>query len=75
MERRFGSFSRSVELPQGLDLNRVEANFKNGVLVVKAPKTEEYKSRSRSIPIGCNGQQSKGLTDQGDDNNKNEKEN
>ncbi len=51
-ERRYGSFSRSVELPTGLDLDKVTAHFKNGVLSVEIPKTEEYQKQVRSIPIG-----------------------
>lgn len=51
-ERRFGSFMRTVELPNGLDLENVEAHFSNGVLRICIPKTEEYKRQRRSIPVG-----------------------
>src|SRR5215208_8235666 len=34
VERSFGSFSRSLTLPQGLDPERVDAKFENGVLEV-----------------------------------------
>jgi HSP20 family protein len=51
-ERRYGSFVRTIELPQGLDFEEISANFKNGVLSVRVPKTEEFKQRTRNIPIG-----------------------
>ncbi|MBY0358234.1 MAG: Hsp20/alpha crystallin family protein [Candidatus Obscuribacterales bacterium] len=51
-ERRYGAFSRSIDLPSGLDLENADASFKNGVLCVKFQKTEEYRKHSRSIPIG-----------------------
>lgn len=51
-ECRYGSFSRSIELPTGLDLEKVNATFDKGVLCIKLPKTEEYKNQMRKIPIG-----------------------
>jgi HSP20 family protein len=40
-ERWSGSFSRSVTLPQGIDADKVQARFKNGVLEIKIPKTKQ----------------------------------
>jgi len=42
MERRYGSFQRSVRLPDTVDEDKVEATFNNGVLEVTmpAPKLE-----------------------------------
>lgn len=37
-ERAFGSFSRSFELPVGVDGTKVLAEFNNGILTVKLPK-------------------------------------
>jgi len=51
-ERRYGSFSRSVALPEGLDKNKAEAGFENGVLTVTFPKTEEVKPKSVKIKVG-----------------------
>ncbi len=31
-ERNFGSFERSFEMPEGIDADKIEASFKNGVL-------------------------------------------
>jgi HSP20 family protein len=49
-ERRYGRFSRSVELPEGINPDDIRANFRNGVLEVTmpAPKRE---SRGRRIDI------------------------
>jgi len=43
VERAFGSFSRSLTLPQGVDVGQVEANFDKGVLEVRIPKPAEAK--------------------------------
>ncbi len=44
-ERRYGTFSRAVGLPQGVDDTRITASFKDGVLEVHVPKPEEQKPR------------------------------
>jgi len=44
-ERRYGSFSRSVGLPQNVDEQAIKADYKNGVLEVHVPKPEEAKPR------------------------------
>ncbi len=44
-ERRYGSFSRAVGLPQGTDESKIAASFKDGVLEVRVPKPEEAKPR------------------------------
>lgn len=51
IERAYGSFHRSIPLPSGLDERRIKAQFKNGVLTVRLPKTPEAKSRRRTIAI------------------------
>ena len=38
IERRYGSFQRSVALPQGVDADAIEAHYENGVLEVTIPK-------------------------------------
>jgi HSP20 family protein len=50
VERSFGSFSRSLTLPQGVDSEKVEANFDNGVLEVRVPKPAE--SKPTRVQIG-----------------------
>ncbi|HET6489676.1 MAG TPA: Hsp20/alpha crystallin family protein [Syntrophales bacterium] len=50
-ERSYGSFHRTVPLPDGIDLKKVDAEFKNGVLMVKLPKTVEAKTKSKKVPV------------------------
>ena len=38
VERSYGSFARSFQLPQGVDENRIEAEFTDGLLIVHVPK-------------------------------------
>ena len=49
VERAFGSFSRSLTLPKGVDPEAVEAAFDRGVLEVRIPKPEQPKPRKISI--------------------------
>jgi HSP20 family protein len=42
VERSFGRFSRSLDLPAGVDVAAVTAAFENGVLEVRVPKSEEH---------------------------------
>ena len=49
IERSFGSFNRSLTLPDGVDPDRIEASFSDGVLEVRIPKPEERKPRRISI--------------------------
>jgi HSP20 family protein len=49
VERSFGSFSRSLTLPKGIDPEAVTAAFENGVLEVRVPKPEQRKPRKIAI--------------------------
>jgi len=51
-ERRYGSFTRSIALPEGLDKDKAEAGFENGVLTVTFPKSEEVKPKSVKVKVG-----------------------
>ena len=53
VERSFGRFSRSLTLPEGVDADRVEAEFDKGVLQVRIPKPEERKPRRVAIKNGA----------------------
>jgi HSP20 family protein len=44
-ERRYGTFSRAVGLPQGVDQDKIQARYENGVLEIRVPKPEEQKPR------------------------------
>lgn len=48
-ERCFGSFRRSVQLPRLVDCERISAEHKNGVLLIRLPKRES--AVPRRIPI------------------------
>ena len=50
-ERRFGTFQRTLPFPGGVDEKKIAAEFKDGVLTVHLPKTEEVKPKRQSIPI------------------------
>jgi HSP20 family protein len=50
-ERRYGSFQRSFGVPDGVDADKIEANFKNGVLTVTLPKTEQAQKTEKKIAI------------------------
>ena len=52
VERAFGSFSRSLTLPEGINPEAVSASFDRGVLEVQIPKPEERKPRKISIGVG-----------------------
>jgi HSP20 family protein len=57
IERAFGSFNRSLTLPDGVDADGIEASFSNGVLQVRIPKPAERKPRRIEISsAGGNGQ-------------------
>lgn len=49
IERRQGSFSRTVTLPCCVDEAKVDAQYKDGVLTIKMPKSEEAKSRKVKV--------------------------
>jgi HSP20 family protein len=49
VERRYGSFARSVRVPRGVDADKIEANYKDGVLKISIPKSESEKSRKIEI--------------------------
>ena len=48
-ERFFGRFQRSITLPQQVDSNKIQANYKDGVLTVTLPKSEEAKSKQIEV--------------------------
>jgi HSP20 family protein len=50
-ERYYGAFTRRVLLPCQVNFDKAEATFKNGVLTVMLPKTEEAKHKRRKIEI------------------------
>lgn len=53
-ERHYGAFMRSFQLPQGIDADKVEAQFENGVLTIKLPKNADMQRNERKIAIRSN---------------------
>ena len=49
VERRFGSFGRSVTLPSTADVERISATFDAGILTIEIPKKEEAKPRKIQV--------------------------
>jgi HSP20 family protein len=48
-ERSYGSFTRTVPLPSTVKEEEIEATFKNGVLSLRLPKTEEARGKKLEI--------------------------
>jgi HSP20 family protein len=55
-ERRFGTFMRSVTLPNAVDADKIEAVNENGVLTLILPKAESVKPRKIEVKRMVNGQ-------------------
>jgi HSP20 family protein len=50
-ERHYGSFHRSFRVPDGIDADKIEASFKNGILTVTLPKTAEARQHEKTIAV------------------------
>jgi HSP20 family protein len=48
-ERRFGSYCRSVTLPGGLETDKADADYNDGILTLTLPKAEEIKPKSIKV--------------------------
>jgi HSP20 family protein len=51
IERSYGSFCRSFQLPTTVKTDKIKASYKEGVLSVTLPKTEEVKPKEIPISI------------------------
>ena len=52
IERRFGSFQRTIGLPTAVKADAIQASLTNGVLRLEIPKAEEVKPRKISVNVG-----------------------
>jgi HSP20 family protein len=52
VERSYGAFTRSFQLPPGIDEDNIDASFDNGVLTVRVPKSDTPQSRRIEIAGG-----------------------
>jgi HSP20 family protein len=50
-ERFYGEFERSIQLPDGVDTERIEASYKDGVLELRIPYREAPKPSHRRIEV------------------------
>jgi HSP20 family protein len=50
-ERRYGSFRRTLQIPGGVDSEKIEASYKSGVLTVTLPKSLETQKKEKTIPV------------------------
>jgi HSP20 family protein len=50
-ERRYGSFERSFQVPEGVDTSAIEARYANGLLTVTLPKTIEAQKPAQKIDV------------------------
>jgi HSP20 family protein len=50
-ERSYGSFERSFQVPDGVDGDKIEANFKKGVLTLTLPKSAEAQKAEKKITV------------------------
>ena len=51
LARSWSVFEKTIPLPDGIDIDHVEASFKRGVLRVILPKTAGARERIRQIPV------------------------
>jgi HSP20 family protein len=51
IERSYGTFTRSIRLPKDVQSDKIKASFKNGVLKVILPKSEEAKKKEIKIKV------------------------
>lgn len=49
VERQYGSFNRSIQLPTTVDQDQVAATFKNGVLTITMPKRPDAKAKRITV--------------------------
>ncbi len=52
VERAYGTFTRSFSLPATIDTEKVNADYRNGVLTVKLPMREEAKPKQIQVKVG-----------------------
>jgi len=50
-ERRYGAFERSFRMPDGASSEGIDASFRQGVLTITLPKTNDPRSRERKIAV------------------------
>lgn len=54
-ERSYGSFSRSLSLPNTVNPDAIRAEYRGGVLTIRMPKREESKPKQIKVSVSANG--------------------
>lgn len=52
VESSYGSFMRSFTLPEDADEDQIAANYKDGLLTVRIPRTEPKETKAKKVEIG-----------------------
>ena len=50
-ERSFGSFQRSFQVPDDVDIDKIQCSFKKGLLTVTLPKTAQAQKAAKKIEV------------------------
>lgn len=51
LERSFGSFTRKLQLPVEIQVDKAKASFKDGVLEIRMPKSDSARKKTRKISV------------------------
>jgi len=51
VESSYGKFCRTFQLPSGIQTNKIAADFKDGILKIKLPKSEEVKPKEIEVKV------------------------
>jgi len=50
-ETAYGKFARSLRLPENLNFEEVDAQFKNGIVTIRIPRVEEVKPKALKVAV------------------------
>jgi HSP20 family protein len=53
-ERHYGAFERSFRLPEGIDMDKIDAHFDKGVLKLSLPKLAQARKPEKKIAVSSN---------------------
>ncbi|TFG37507.1 MAG: Hsp20/alpha crystallin family protein [Syntrophobacterales bacterium] len=51
VERSYGSFDRSFRIPEGVQVSKIDATYKDGILKLTIPKSKEMKAKKIKISV------------------------
>ena len=62
VERGYGSFTRRFQLPEGVEIDKIQADVQNGLLQVHIPKSAMPQPRTIQVKAAANGKNGRQLT-------------